>query len=143
MADSISKNTTGMSVRRSSRVCSSPSVYSFQIKTCLCRGRPKGLAAPARAQLPPLSIWPQPCGPGGAASDPCCSSGTPAGPPGKSDKDLTARKDQRCQLPNTRVSAGEERRWAGRNDASLSTLKPGHATATGSCGARPRWAHLC
>lgn len=90
----------------------------FQIKTCLCRGRPKGLAAPARAQLPPLSIWPQPCGPGGAARIPCCSSGTPAGPPG--EKRQGPYCTERSEMPASEyasVRPGGKDAGLGGNDA--------------------------
>lgn len=110
----------------------------FQIKTCLCRERPTGQAAPARAQPPLPSIWPQPCGPGGAAPTPCCSSGTPAGPPGERRHGPYCTEDQRRQLPSTRAwgRGGKTLGWEVRTP-SLSTWKPGHTAATGSWGARP------
>lgn len=110
----------------------------FQIKTCLCRERPTGQAAPARAQPPLPSIWPQPCGPGGAAPTPCCSSGTPAGPPGEKRHGPYCTEDQRRQLPSTRAwgRGGKTLGWEVRTP-SLSMWKPGHTAATGSWGARP------
>lgn len=110
----------------------------FQIRTCLCRERPTGQAAPARAPPPLPSIWPRPCGPGGAAPIPCCSSGTPAGPPGEK------RHGPYC-TGRSETPASEQRVWGrgGRTPGwevrmpSLSTWKPGHTTATGSWGARP------
>lgn len=85
----------------------------FRIKTCLCRERPKGPAAPARGQLLPLSIWPQPCGPGGHAQIPCCSSDTRAGPPG--EKRQGFQDTEKSEMPVSKyVNVGQ-----GREEAEL------------------------
>ena len=116
-ADSISKTVSEMSVMQRQILLLTFHLL-FQIKTCLCRGRPKGLAAPARAQLPPLSIWPRPCGPGGAARILCCSSGTPEGPPG--EKRQGPYRTERPEMPASEyasVGPGREDAVLGGNDA--------------------------
>lgn len=89
----------------------------FQIKTCLCRGRPKGLAAPARAQLPPLSIWPQPV-------DQEVPLRFPAAPVvhqqdhlGKATRTLLHWKIRDASFPSHECRAGRKDAGLGGNDA--------------------------
>lgn len=143
-ADSISKPVSELSVLQRQILLLTFRLL-FQIKTCLCRGRPKGLAAPARAQLPPLSIWPRPCGPGGAARIPCCSSGTPEGPPG--EKRQGPYCTERSEMPASEyASVGPRREDAGLggNDAkSVDMEARPHHCQQGAEEHDPRWAHLC